>query len=277
MKYNGIKTILTYILIILMSATLLFNFIKIANPLYTTQVQGYGFFTMIKDSLITKPIDSILNSFTTYSNLYNVYKENEVLRKQIDDISRLQNYNSSLLLEINELKELLNLNLILSDYTYVNSTIISRSNSLYNDYVTIDQGSNSNIQQNEAVISPDGLIGKVVEVYDDYSIVNLLTTREENNKVSVKIQINEEEYADAILEHYDSNKNQYVLTLLSANTSIVEDMVVTTSGMGGVFPSNIMIGTVSEVEEINSSIALKIYVEPSVNFANIKYVKVVNR
>ena len=277
MKYNGLKTILTYLLIILMSLTLIFNFIKISNPLLTTQVKGYGYFTMIKDSLITKPMNNLFNSFTIFSNLYNVYEENKVLRRQIDDIARLQNYNSSLLEEINNLKDILEIDSVLSDYNYINGTIISRSNSLYNDYVIIDKGKNDNVLQNQAVINSDGLLGKVVEVFDSHSVINLLTTNEENNKVSVKIQINENEYADAILEHYDSNKKQYVLTLLSANTSIVEDMKVLTSGMGGVFPSNINVGIVKDVEEINSSIALKIYVEPSVNFANIKYVKVVNR
>ena len=277
MKYNGLKTILTYILIILMSFTLILNFTKMTNPLNSVQVEGYGFFTLVKNSLITNPINNVYNSVKTISNLYNVYNENEVLRKQVDDISRLQNYNASLLKEVKDLKELLELDLILGDYNYVNSTIKSRSNSLYNDYVIIDQGKNSEILQNQAVINSDGLVGKIIEVFDDHSIVSLLTNSDKNNKVSVKIKINEDEFADAILEYYDSNKKCYVVTVLSANTSITKDMPVTTSGMGGVFPSSIMIGTVTGVEEINSSIALKIYVKPSVDFTNINYVKVINR
>ena len=48
-----------------------------------------------------------------------------------------------------------------------------------------------------------------------------------------------------------------------------------TSGLGGVFPSGLLVGTVSEVSELTNAVGMNVYVKPASDFSNFNYVSVV--
>ena len=101
-----------------------------------------------------------------------------------------KNINSSLEKEIQELKDTLELNKTLTEYTPVNATILSRNKSYWFNTITIDKGSNSGIEKNMAVITKNGLIGKISKVSKTSSEVKLITSDDINFKVSVAIKTN---------------------------------------------------------------------------------------
>ena len=277
MKYSGLKKVLSIILIVITAFSLLFSIIRISNPITHVINESYGFFTMLKESLLINPVDSLFNSFDTFSTLNTVRSENEMLRKQIDDIAIIKDENEQLTEEVKRLKDMLNLDLVLSDYDVINGTVSSRSTNLYDDVIIIDVGSNDGVKEGLAVINNLGLVGKVVDVYNNSSKIRLLTTQEYTNKVSVKIELDDGKYADAVLETYDKDTKLYKLILLSANTTILPGKKVITSGMGGTFPKGVLVGTVKKIEELQESIALEVFVSPSVDFSDIEYIKVIDR
>ena len=88
-----------------------------------------------------------------------------------------KNLNNSLKQEIKELKELLNLNSTLSEYTTINATIISRNDLYWFNTVIIDKGKKDGLKKNMAVITQNGLIGKISKTTKKTSEIKLITTK----------------------------------------------------------------------------------------------------
>lgn len=128
-----------------------------------------------------------------------------------------------------------------------------------------------------AVISGNGLIGKVIDVGQLTSKVRLLTSQDQLSKVSVKISIDENKAVEAILEEYNLEKNSYVVRLFSETDEIGVDMDVVTSGSGGVFPKGVLVGKVNEIVELQNEIGKIVYVTPAVDFNAFNYVAVINK
>jgi rod shape-determining protein MreC len=52
-------------------------------------------------------------------------------------------------------------------------------------------------------------------------------------------------------------------------------MTVITSGMGGVFPSGLLVGTVSETVVLTNAVGMNVYVAPAASFSDFSYISVV--
>ena len=184
-----------------------------------------------------------------------------------------KNVNSSLEKEIEELKKTLDLNKTLTEYIPVNATILSRNKSYWFNTITIDKGKNSGIKKNMAVITKDGLIGKITKTSDNSSEVKLITCDDTNFKVSIAIRTNNiDNYA--ILSGYDNKKNLIKATGIDKTTEINKGDIVLTSGLGEMFPQGIYIGTVEEIEKDKYNISKTIYIKTYQDFNNIHYVTV---
>lgn len=184
-----------------------------------------------------------------------------------------KNINSSLEREIEELKDTLNLNKTLTEYKKVNASVLSRNKSYWFNTITIDKGRSSGIKKDMAVITKQGLIGKVSKTSDNSSEVKLITSDDINFKVSVSINVNNtDQYA--ILNGYDKKSGQVIITGIDKTVEITEDSPVITSGLGDMFPRGIYIGTVEKIKSDKYNLTKTIYVKTNVDFNNIHYVTV---
>ena len=173
--------------------------------------------------------------------------------------------------EILELKKLNNITLSLSTFNRINATIIERNREYWFNSITINKGSRDGISPDMAVIDANGLIGRVSNVSDNLSTVKLITTNDTKNKISAVI--NNKVYG--IINGYDS-KNNYLELIITELTEIAADSIVETTGMGGVFPSGILIGKVHDVIK-KDDITTIVRVIPSSNINGEKYVSVLQR
>ncbi len=184
-----------------------------------------------------------------------------------------KNVNSSLEKEIQELKEVLELNKTLTEYTPINATILSRNKSYWFNTLTIDKGKSSGIKKNMAVITKKGLVGKINKVSDNSSEIKLITSDDINFKVSVTIKTNEiDNYA--ILNGYDKKTGCIKATGIDKTTEIKKDDIVLTSGLGDMFPGGIYIGSVEKVESDKYNLSKNVYVKTYQDFNDIHYVTV---
>lgn len=279
MKLNRVQKILLGIIALSLSFSLILNIVQVTSPVAMISKEGYGFFSMLKYSLIDNPIQSLTGGMEALSRMWSLEKENEILRQQIEGIASMQARIEEQQRQIQELKEMNDLKSVISDYEPISATVLSRSAEAWNNALTIDVGSADGIQVDYAVISTEGLIGRVQSVNEHTAIVKLLTVTDSSNqnKVSVQISISENVRADAILESYDYDEQAFVVKLLDSNNTVTENMWVTTSGMGGVFPSGLLVGQVSKVEELTNAIGMNVYVKPAADFQNLDYVYVVRR
>lgn len=183
-----------------------------------------------------------------------------------------KNINSSLENEIKELKKLLNLNSTLTEYDIVNATVISRNNSYWFNTITINKGKSEGIKTGMAVVTADGLIGKISKVTKKTSEIKLLTADDITYKTSVVIRIDEKDYY-AILNGYDKNDNLLKLTGIDKSVKLEQGAIVLTSGLGSM-PQGIYIGTVESEKLDQYNLSKVVNIKSSQDFNNINYVTI---
>ncbi len=181
--------------------------------------------------------------------------------------------NESLEKEIEELKKQLELSKTLTEYDIENATIVSRNKSYWFNNLSIDKGSKSGIKEGQAVITSNGLIGKISKVSYYSSEIKLLTSDDINFKVSISIKANGTDNF-AILNGYDNKTNEFILKGIDKNANINTGDDVLTSGLGGVFPSGIYIGKVENIINDKYDLSKTAYIKSNQDFNNIHYVTI---
>ncbi len=258
---------------------------------------GYSAVSYLKYGLIDYPLTSIKNFSSDFANLWKVKDENDTLREELSMTTNYQALYENAQRENEELRELLNMNESLTGFNRISAKVIGRDSTYWNDQVTLNVGANDGIEEDMVVMNSQGVIGKIQKVQDSTSVVKLLTCEDKNNKVAVRINLENNEdqsegdsseadqqeqdqqqerasSVEGILESYDTNEQAYVVSLLD-DQEVEEGMQVVTSGKGGVYPSGLFVGTVKKVETLDNQLGQVIYVEPVSNFQYFDYVTVI--
>lgn len=176
--------------------------------------------------------------------------------------------DDELLKENIELKNLLN---IKNDYyNMITCNVIKRDITWYNT-LTINKGKKDNIRVNMAVIDSNGLIGKISEVGNDYSIVELISS---NNNTKISVSIND---IHGILDSYNKNDNILTIKNINKNSDIKVGDKVYTNGIGGIYPAGIYIGEVIDITNDKDDLSKLLKVSTSSNYNSIRYVNVIRR
>ena len=193
---------------------------------------------------------------------------------QTKSFNNLISENEELKNDIEELKKELDLNKTMTEYEIVNATVISRNKDYWFNTINIDKGSKQGIKKDNAVITYDGLIGKISKVYKYSSEVKLITTEDVNFKVSVNIKIDDKDYY-GILNGYDKKNNLLKITGIDKDIKIKKDKEVVTSGLSNTYPSGLYIGKVKKIQNDSYNLSQIIYVKTKQNFDKIHYVTVI--
>ena len=228
------------------------------------------------EKVITYPFLFIQNKINDYNELKDIKKDNDILKTSIARIDSLEVENVSLRREIEALKDELNIDYTLSDYEYLNATVISRNVGYWFNTLTIDKGSHNGIEKDMVVINAKGLVGKIIRTTAFTSDVRLITTSDTNNKISVHVS-NGSDDLYGLINGFDYNNNCLELEGISNTKNVSIGDKVYTSGLGGIFPSGILIGEVLDITTDSYDLAKLIKVSPSVNFNDVNYVSILKR
>ena len=228
------------------------------------------------EKIVNYPFSYITTKTREYNKLKDVNKENDILETSLDRIDAIETENVELRRQIDALKNELNIDYTLTDYEYLNATVTSRSVGYWYNTITINKGSYNGIKKDMVVINGKGLIGRVIKTSTFTSDVRLITTSETNNKISVHIS-NGDNNLYGLINNYDYSKNLLEVEGISNTKDVDIGDFVYTSGLGGIFPSGILIGSVSEITTDSYDLAKIIKVKPSADFSNINYVSVLKR
>lgn len=267
-KFTRLQKILLGIIAILLAFVIFTN-----GKGSTIKGNVYDPVVMLKYSIFEYPVETIKNWVADFNNLWKVYDENEALRNELSSIDQKDALIESLQRENEELKGLIGV-AVQKEYEKVYAQIVNRNPEVYNNQITLNVGANDGIALDNAVISKDGVIGKIIEVNDKTSRVRLLTSQDQLSKVSVQIHISESESIHGYLEQYDLKKGCFVVRLFSNTDTVKLDQNVTTSGVGGVFPSGLFVGKVELIEELLNENGRILYVSPAADFSSFEYVAV---
>ena len=210
--------------------------------------------------IVSIPENFVKNSYLATINHFNVYKENKILKEQLD-LELSKNFNFEYIIEENK-----RLKSTIEEVSGEGSEIIGKvlvdKKSPFLRSVIVNRGSKDGVELGMAVMDKNYLIGKIVEVTFTTSRVLLLSDL--NSKVPVDIMPNN---IQSILSGTgdDNGTIQYI-----RQQSLIEnEAIVFTSGAGGLFKSGIPIGTINK-DPINSKINVNFFSD----FSQLRFIKI---
>jgi len=244
--------------------------------LLTLQMRGYGEVASDVFAVVTTPIQTGLAKasratfglWATYLDWKNVRAENRRLREEVQEL-RVQGLR---VVETDDENRRLRRLLALQEHlplTTLSGDIIAREWGGWIRSLTVNRGRGDNVPRLTAVISPNGLIGRVVEVRPGASIVQVLT--DPTSTVGAHVLRTR---TPGIVEG-DPRGTLRFKFMARDGASIQSGDVLVTAGQGGLFPRGIPIGTVRSID--NRGAALFHYAEltPAVDFARVDEVLLV--
>lgn len=246
-----------------------------------SRTQG-GFERMVSDSIaaieyyvVKKPVEFVSNLFSEYNELKDVYKENKILKAKLSSYASVEVNTDVLSKEIDELKKMLNIEYLPTDYN-VKTTSFVRESDDWNNEITIDLGSLAGVSKDMVVISSKGMIGKVTSVTEVTARVQLLTAENPTSALPIQV-INGDQNVYGLLNRYDIESKCFEITLFSDVEKFEDNAKVITSGLGGKAPKGIYIGTVESSIVSEDGTSKTIRVKPAADFNDLSYVAVVFR
>lgn len=246
-----------------------------------SRTQG-GLERMVSDSIaaieyyvVKKPVEFLSNLFSEYNELKDVYKENKILKAKLSSYASVEVNTDVLSKEIDELKKMLNIEYLPTDYN-VKTTSFVRESDDWNNEITIDLGSLAGVSKDMVVISSKGMIGKVTSVTEVTARVQLLTAENPTSALPIQV-INGDQNVYGLLNRYDIESKCFEITLFSDVEKFGDNAKVITSGLGGKAPKGIYIGTVESSIVSEDGTSKTIRVKPAADFNDLSYVAVVFR
>jgi rod shape-determining protein MreC len=236
---------------------------------FVGDIVGFG------QSLVSKPVGAVAGFFENVKDLQNTYTENQKLKSRLEELVKLETMVKDLEKDNEELRKILDKQENLRDFDPIQATVIARNPSQWEDLLVIDKGKVQGVKANMAVITSQGLIGKVKSVKQFSSTIELLSNKNPNNRISALIQ--GEENVIGSIEGYDSDRDQLLVKRIPNDMKVEEGSKVITSGLGGVFPKGLPIGEVKEVVPDQYGLTQTAYVEPTADLYHLEHVIVVDR
>lgn len=226
--------------------------------------------------LVERPAQYAAGFFGTVNDIENAYKENKELKANLEDYASVKQQNRDLQNSYQELKKQMKLenDPDLSDYKKFPALVIGRSYDGWNQTVTVDKGQNDGIKTGMAVITSDGLIGKIGSVGKFTSKVMLISDKQNANQISAMVQ---KPQIYGMIEGFDEQKGVLLFQKIPVKANVKKGQVVETSGLTGIFPSGLLIGKVTKVSSDQYGLTKIAEVKPSVNLNNLTRVMIVKR
>lgn len=235
-------------------------------------IAGYIFVPM-QDGINNagKWLSSKVNDFKTLSE---VLKENEQLQAQVDDLTtelttlKLERY------ELNNYRELFELDEKYPSYEKVAASVIAMDTSNWFDTFTINRGTNSGIEVGMNVIAGSGLVGIVTDVGPNYAKVRSII--DDSSKVSAMVTSTKDNFI--VSGNLQTMNTGGVITFSGLKDT--DDLVsvgdqVVTSYVSDQYQQGILIGYIASIEEDSNNLTKSGTITPVVDFEHIQEVLVI--
>ncbi len=216
--------------------------------------------------------NKVTGNHTFFEDVSKLQQENEELKnknaeleKSLREFEIVKNENATL-------KEYLNLSEQYGNYETKAAYIINKDFSNYSNIFVINVGKKDGIEPNMTVISEKGLVGYIISTTDNTSKVQ--TIIDTASTVSALLSSSKDSLiCKGTLEESGVLKASYIPT----TATLVQGDKIETSGMGGIYPKGIYIGTIKKVVATNNIADRYAIIEPAVDFDKVDTVLVITK
>ena len=229
----------------------------------------------VAQSIVARPANFIIGIFNNIDALLNTYEENKRLKARLEDFAAVQAEATELKSDNEKLRALLDKSESLKAFNPIHATVIARNPDQWEEKLILDKGSSDGISKNMAVMTAEGLIGKITLVTPFTSEVELLFTNNPNYRVSAMVLGEKEAYG--LIEGFDEERNELIMKRIDSSLTVKVGEQVISSGLGGIFPKGVPIGEITEVSTDDYGLTKMVYVKPSANFSLLDHVIIAKR
>ena len=228
----------------------------------------FGQITVGSQTWISSRFLAISDFFTAPRDMASLRQRNIELEA---DVARLQTQIIDLQQQVTQteiLSALVDFARTNPENTYKAAAVIGRDPSPFLRYVIINVGSNEGIVRGMPVVTQQGLVGRVEAVVSEAARVQLIT--DQISAVNIRLKNSKTE---AILN--GSITGDLSLGMISHDVKVEPNDVVLTSGLGGDYPPNILIGQVVSVSNREYELFQTASVQPIVDFSRVEFVLII--
>lgn len=238
----------------------------IFTPVYKVISSWLGnIFTPVQ-SAITSASAGVESVFAGWGNTKKLAEENKQLKAEVDKLKESNRQWSAYKDENERLKGLLELKNQKDQFNPVAAMVIGKDAGNWFNVFTVNKGENDGITENTPVISPKGVIGRVSQVGKNWAkIVSVI-----NYDHSVSGMISRTGDLVQIDGDLSLMKDGLCkMTVITEGADIIIGDTVVTSGIGGIYPKDIFIGTVTEFKNNKEGTGKYAVVKPDVDFQRV--------
>lgn len=204
--------------------------------------------------------------------LMTVYEQNKMLQSEVEQLRALHVNSNEITAENERLRLLLNYKQSAVQFDLLVAKVIARDSSDWTNSMIVNCGAGDGVVKNMAVVTPQGLVGNISEVFDNCSRVELII--DPRSSVGGIVQRAESRVAGIVNGDIDS-RMMVKLTNIPRDADIVDGDTIVTSGFGGVYPKGILIGTVARLENAEGGLLKYAVVKPAVDFQRLEEVSII--
>lgn len=229
----------------------------------TSNVQGYFSLKTVNEelsdenALLLRENDSLKKLFDEQTQLI---KQNRLLQEEIFTLK--SDSNKTIQPYVLRLKEAAN---------YVSAKVVSNSEIMQNNYITLNRGSNDGIELDMGVVSDNGVVGRIVSVSKNYSLVKTVFSRNYN----VSVQFKKQKTSGTMTWDNDNQSSVGRLQNIPRHVNAQVGDTIVTSGFNAVFPQGTMVGTIKNAEINDHQTWFDITIDLSADLKSLYYVYVV--
>jgi rod shape-determining protein MreC len=203
--------------------------------------------------------------------IFSVYRENQTLRAENEQLQQNIIDNTEIVAENLRLRAMLDYQKTAPQFDFVAATVIARDPGTWTNVIVINRGAQQGLAKNMPVVTPQGLVGEISEVFATTAKVKLLL--DPRSAVGSLVQRPESRVA-AIVEGHASNPLAPRMVNLARDADIIKGDKIITSGLGGIYPKGLMVGEVVDVINDEGGLLKYAVLKPAVSFDRLEDVMV---
>ena len=205
-----------------------------------------------------------------FADMDTLKSENEDSKKKNSELEQSLRELEIIKAENDTLKEYVNLKDKYTDYTTVPADVINRDISNYSSTIIINVGSDDGIKEEMTVIADSGLVGHIISVTNNTAKVQTIV--DTASAVTSKISTTED---TIVVQGTLEDKSTLRANFIPTDAVVLQGDTVETSGIGGIYPKGIHIGTITEVVNTNNITDRYAIVQTAVDFNKLNTVLVI--